>query len=232
MVVQSSSAEMASADIIGRLQVDAVGVVAVADWDQTPLGASARRILPGAQSILVVGMEIYPEILAHSSPEKTMGEASLRDILVPHLAYLDGRLTKAVYDFSMESRRQGFRAVPMPAAGCPVDPRYQQAVLSFKHAAQAAGLGVLGKSSLIVHPQFGPRMRLACALTEARIAPTAANRESPCSDCGLCLGACPAGALAEPAAGEPYQINKFACGSFRGGSGACSECMRVCPIGA
>jgi epoxyqueuosine reductase QueG len=231
MLVRQASAEKAIEDVVDKLQVDAVGIAAVDDWEQTPLGEAARRILPGAQSILVVAMEIFPEVLTHSTPQKLVGEASLRDILAPHLTYLDGRLTKGVYDFCQESRRQGLRAVPLPGGGCPVDPKYLSAVFSFKHAAQAAGLGVIGKSSLLIHPQYGPRVRLACALSEARLAPTKSQPNTVCVDCGLCLEVCPASALDEPSAGAPYSINKFACSAYRGGAGACSECMRVCPLG-
>ncbi len=230
MVAEATSENQALQKLLGQLQVDAVGVASLADWQDTRLGEAAKRLLPTAQSVVVVAMEIFPEILAHSSPEKMVGEAALRDILAPHLQYIDGRLARAVYDAAQASRRQGLKALPLPGAGCPVDPRFLAAVFSFKHAAQAAGLGVLGKSSLLITPQFGPRVRLACALTEAKLDPTPVKAESPCVECGKCLEACPAGALTEPASGEAYAINKFACSSFRVASGACSECMKICPL--
>ncbi len=231
MIVESSSGEQAVVDLLGRLEADALGVVGLGERTDARLAGAARRLLPEAQSVVVVAMEMYPEVLAHSTPTKMVGEAALRDILAPHFQYLDGRLTKAVYDVAKASRHGGLRALPLPGGGCPVDPRHQAAVLSFKHAAAAAGMGTIGKSSLLLTPQFGPRVRLACVLTEARLAPTAGHSDAPCADCGICLAACPASALSEPAPGQPYSINKFACNAFRTGSGACSECLRVCPAG-
>ncbi|MBI3978786.1 MAG: epoxyqueuosine reductase [Chloroflexi bacterium] len=217
---------------VAGLDADLVGVASLADWAGTRLEESAKRLLPAAQSVVVVGMAIYPEILAHLTPEKMVGEGALRDMYAPHLEYLDGRLTRAVYDVAKASHRQGLRALPLPSNGCPLDQRHLEAVFSFKHAAQAAGLGRIGKSSLLITPQFGPRVRLACALTESRLAPTGVQSDDLCADCTDCLALCPSRALDEPGAGDAYSINKFACSAFRGASGACSECMKVCPVGA
>ncbi len=180
----------------------------------------------------VLAREVYAEVLAHTTPTKVVGEAALRDILAPHMAHLDGRLTSAIYKLCDALHAQHYRALPLPSDGCPVDPRYQSAVFSFKQAAQAAGLGVMGKSSLLITPEFGPRARLACVLTEAKLSPTAGSRENPCLHCDACLEACPVGAIAQPSEGEAYNVNRFACCAFRAGSGACSECMKVCPVGA
>ncbi len=231
MDVHGSPAVKIMEDLVAGLEVDVVGVASLADWEGTPLAESARRLLPGAQSVVMVGMEIYPEVLDLATPAKMMGEGAPRDLLAAHADYLDGRLTKAIYDVAKACRRQGLRALPVPSKGCPVDGRYLEAIFSFKHAAQAAGLGTIGKSSLLITPRFGPRVRLAGVLTEARLAPSGAPEESLCVDCDDCLRACPSRALAEPAAGQTYSINKFACSAFRGAAGACSECVKVCPAG-
>jgi len=77
--------------------------------------------------------------------------------------FINGRLTKAAYDVAKVSRRNGLKSLPLSAAGCPTDAIFLQAVFSYKHAAQAAGLGYVGRSSLLVTPDFGPRVRLAVA---------------------------------------------------------------------
>lgn len=218
-------------EALARIDVDMVGVASLTEKDDQRLVGAAKRLLPSARSVVVVANEVYSEVLAHSTPVKTMGEGALRDILAPHFDFLDGRLCAAVYAVARAARLGGFQALPLPAGGCPIDARYLHSAFSFKHAAQAAGLGIIGKSGLLITPRFGPRVRLAGLLTSAELKGGSVRRDDPCSGCQVCLASCPSRALAEPTDGEAYSMNKFACGAFRNASGACSECMRVCPAG-
>ena len=218
-------------DLISKLDVSTVGIARLAEWKRTKLEETALSLLPQARSVVVFALEIYPEILELTSPGKTMGAASLNDLLVSDAGYLSSRLTKAAYDVAKASRGVGLKALPLPAAGCPLDTRFLEAVFSYKHAGQAAGLGKIGWHSLLITPSFGPRVRLSACLTEAELEPTTIDMTLECDSCSICLDNCPAGALAKPQADEQYVISKFACSSFRTASGACSECMRVCPAG-
>jgi len=213
------------------LDADMIGAVVLDDWKGTRLEETALRLLPQAKSVLVLAMEIYPEVLDLSSPERITGAASLNDLLDRHAEYISGRLTKAAYDIAKAFHQSGRKALPLPAAGCPTDGRFQEAVFSYKHAGEAAGLGKMGWHSLLITPAFGPRARLACCLTEAELEPTDTDFTVECASCGICLEICPAKALSEPKAGEQYAINKYACCAFRGAAGGCSECMRLCPRG-
>lgn len=69
--------------------------------------------------------------------------------------------------------------------------------VAFQHktAATRAGLGWIGKSAVLVTPQYGPRVRLATVFTDMPLdvgIPVTAGR---CGDCRACLAACPAGAI-------------------------------------
>jgi len=219
-------------DLITKLDVDMVGVASLAEWKDTKLEETALRLLPQARSVVILAMEVYPEILDLTSPGRVTGEASLNDLLDRNSDFLSSRLTKAAYDMARASHNLGLKALPLPARGCPMDARFLEAAFSYKHAGQAAGMGKIGWHSLLITPDFGPRVRLSCCLTEeATFEPANANMIVECKDCGICIKCCPAGALAEPQAGESYVINKFACSSFRSASGGCVECMRVCPLG-
>ena len=161
-----------------------------------------------------------------------MGAASASDLYTPHMDFLHGRLNRAIYDVAKIYRGAGFRALPLPAAGTPFDARFFRGILSFKHAGEYAGLGRIGRSSLLVTPQFGPRVRLACLLTDADIPSTRRALEDLCASCpDLCVAHCPAGALANPGGGQRYAINKFACSSFRQASGLCATCVSSCLMG-
>ena len=218
-------------DLIPRLDADTVGIASLAEWKGTKLEETALRLLPQARSVVVFATEIYPEILDLVSPGRMMGAASTNDLLDRNADFLSGRLTKVAYDVAKAFRNIGLKALPLPAAGCPMDTRFLEAVFSYKHAGQTAGLGKIGWHSLLITPGFGPRVRLSCCLAETVLEPTNTNMTVDCDSCGICLDKCPAGALTKPQAGELYAINKFACCSFRNASGGCAECMRLCPAG-
>lgn len=59
-----------------------------------------------------------------------------------------------------------------------------------------AGLGVIGKNGLLIHPQYGSFFVLGEIVTDLPLPP---NRPLPggCQNCGRCLRACPGGALSE-----------------------------------
>ncbi len=214
------------------LEVDLVGVASLTDWKGTKLEETARALLPAAKSVVVFSMELMREVLDLSSPTRIQGAASTTDLLNTDGQYLYGRLTRASYDFARVMRDAGYSTLPLPATDCPTDDRFMMAIFSYKHAAQSAGLGRLGWHSLLITPEYGPRVRLGVCLTEAELEPTGESRVTfNCEPCRKCIDICPAGAIKEPSPGEPYRIDKFACNGYRTAAGGCSECMRVCPPG-
>jgi epoxyqueuosine reductase len=215
---------------LAKLEVDLVGVASIAKMKDKKLKAAALALLPSANSIVVAAMEVWPEFLDLTSPEMKAGEPNLNDVYQQHQDYIRGKLAKAVYDVARASRQTGLKALPLTANGPAVDRRTLQAVISYKHAAEAAGLGRIGMSSVLITEKYGPRVRLALCLTEAVLEPNEIIKEQICRYCNICIGKCPAHALERPEKGAVYAINKFACRSYADASGGCSECIRVCPV--
>jgi epoxyqueuosine reductase len=68
----------------------------------------------------------------------------------------------------------------------------EQGGIFLKDAAVMAGLGCIGKSNILVTPEFGPRIRLRAMLLETEIASTGPIDFDPCEDCDeFCRQACP-----------------------------------------
>jgi epoxyqueuosine reductase QueG len=67
--------------------------------------------------------------------------------------------------------------------------------VSHKMAATRAGLGWIGKTDLLITPEYGPRVRLGTVLFgyDGEIAAHTID-ESRCGDCNICVEKCPAGA--------------------------------------
>ncbi len=229
---QNIAAAPALTDTIAGLDVDSVGIIRLADLKEARLGRMAAELLPCLKSVVVMAMELFPEILDLTSPSRTTGATSLNDLYNSNSEFVSSRLTKSAYDLARASRNLGLRALPLPAAGCPMDNRFLEAVFSYKHAGEAAGMGEIGWHSLLITPDFGPRVRLACCLIEAELEPIVrGDGFIDCQSCGLCVENCPSGAIKEPVDGETYAINKYACSSYRASAGGCAECMKVCPQG-
>ncbi|MBW1695491.1 MAG: epoxyqueuosine reductase [Deltaproteobacteria bacterium] len=218
-------------DMKQRLELELLGVAQLGESTAVKVKQDAETLLPGATAVIVLGKEIYQEVVSLLKPSKEAGEAEAGALLNPHYTYLNGRLTKAIYDMAKLFRNQGFRALPLPPSGIPTDQRTLVSIFSYKHAAVSAGLGTIGRSGLLITRKFGPRVRLCALLTDAPLEQSPVPQESYCKDCHACIRVCPAHALETPNDGEFYSINKFACRSYRGVGFTCSMCMKVCQSG-
>lgn len=89
----------------------------------------------------------------------------------------------------------GAAAVAVPASQI-IRSKPMRGHVSHKLLAWAAGLGFYGRSTLLVHPVYGARMRYVSVLTNA---PFEAGRpiEAGCGNCRACIAVCPAQAIRE-----------------------------------
>jgi epoxyqueuosine reductase len=147
-----------------KLDVELAGVASIGASKE--LRDRATALLLEAKSAVVFGKEIYREIVRFFKSSKEAGEIESGELIGGHSDYLNGRLNTAVHKMSEILRKEGFRSLPLSAIG-PVDQRFMTSLLSYKHTAELAGLGRIGRHSLLITPEFGPRVRLACLLTEA-----------------------------------------------------------------
>jgi epoxyqueuosine reductase QueG len=209
------------------LNVELIGVASVTKSGSKDLKKYAHALLPGAKSVVVLGKEIFQEMVALLGTSKEVGEAFAGDYFTTHTEYINGRLTNAVHGMAGLLRDKGYRSLPMPTVA-PTDQRFLRAVFSYKDAAELAGLGTVGRHTMLITPEFGPRIKMTCLLTEAAIEPTPKPRKNYCTKCNACIKACPSKALQIPKKGQAYVMNPYACRTYRVDGLNCSVCMKAC----
>ena len=134
----------------------------------------------------------------------------------------------------------GLSALPMPY-------HVESGGLFLKDAAVLSGMGIVGRSNLLLNPEWGPRIRFRSILIEGKFKPTGPLEGfSPCESCGeLCHSACPqnvfsAGDYHRPSCIEQLNAdiaNKMPDGEI-GEDGIprlvikfCRACELACPVG-
>lgn len=136
-------------------------------------------------------------------------------------------------------QNSGFDATPIPAAQ---SSRKSKILFQHKTAATCAGLGWIGKSSLLVNPKYGPRLRLVTVLTNAPITHFGEPvRESNCGSCTSCLGVCPVDAIKDINWKRGMDVHEYfdleKCQEYIDKEGllldkpVCGICISACPVG-
>ncbi len=139
-------------------------------------------------------------------------------------------LDRAAFHLALRLQKAGYRALPVPASQL-LDPAGRRGLASHRLIGHAAGLGRIGRPTLLVHPEFGARMRYASVLTDAPYAP-GRPLEGDCGGCRACIDACPAAAVKE----SSREFDVDACYAklceFRRlpaiGQHICGICIKVC----
>ncbi len=185
--------------------------------------AGAVKLADGRQ-LLVLGLE--------STPERDLDEFRYVDgkVYITGFEKNAGPVLGALLNFLHE---KGFHAELSGRCGYPL-----KGQIKLKEAAVRAGLGKWGKSTLVLNPEHGNRLRFMAVVTDASLPAgvdeLAVKEENPaCADCTICLDACPEGIL------ECYRMSEtgrclanWARITPEGDKLVlCEICLRVCPAG-
>jgi epoxyqueuosine reductase QueG len=123
---------------------------------------------------------------------------------------------------------KGYRSLAIPASQI-TDWDRQLGQFDHRTAAQACGLGWIGRSGLLVNPKFGARVRLTTVLTDMPLV-TDEPVEGDCGECEKCISACPAGAITREGFDRGKCIEQLKGFAAIQGIGVliCGICVRAC----
>jgi len=209
----------------GRKGAALCGVAPLERFEGAPGGFHPLDILPGCRSVVVLAIPFPASTLqARTNAPYTL----VRNLMVDRL----DRLTTGLASW-LEAR--GAVAVPIPSADpydhWDEDKTEGRGILSLKHAAVRAGLGIMGRNTLLINDRYGNMIWLGAVLTRAELEPDPLAGYQGCLEgCSLCLEACPQRAL------DGVTINQKLCRerstSTTPGGGwvlSCNICRKVCP---
>jgi epoxyqueuosine reductase len=211
--------------ITKRLGARACGIASVDRFAGAPEGFRPGDIYPACQSVVVFLKEMPAEIILQEHP-----------IPYTHAAYqIYAELDRLGMDLCRILEAEGMHAVPVPTdtpyLHWEAERSHGMGILSLRHAAVRAGLGVLGRNTLLINARFGNMVYIGALLTDASLQADPVIEKEVCpSGCRVCQDACPVSAL------DGITVNQALCRQqsfFKNERGfdiyACNACRRLCP---
>ena len=176
-----------------------------------------------------VGIRLSDTIVDTHSPDEKHGLSlywwHVYSVVTPMLDVLAQRLQQ-------ELQAEGFKTLHVPGS-MPYNRKTLKSLFPHKLAAHFSGLGWIGKSCLLITPEFGPRVRFVTVLTDAPLL-TGKSLEKKCGKCKRCIEACPVQALKgiefRHEESVETRFDTWKCEQYRR-TNPCGICVAACPFG-
>lgn len=212
--------------IFMKLGADICGIANIDRFTNAPEGFGPTDIFPDCRSVIVYGLAV-PKGTTKVSPRIIYKQFSnIAKVELDRIAYYSSR--------EIERNFNGC-AVPLPSDGpyeyWDAEKMEGRGQISMRHAACLAGLGTLGKNTLLLNGRYGNTLNIGAVLTDLDL-PSDDLAESICrASCRLCLDSCPVGALDGTSANQKRcRMNTY----FNNARGFeitnCNTCRVVCPM--
>ena len=214
-------------DTARQLGADLCGIAPVSRFDQAPRGFHPVDLFPQAKSVLVIAKRIPEGPFQARSP---IPYSVAHDLVLAEVTRLACELCDRL------ERLSRLCAVPVPSEPYEywdAPQREGRGLLSLKHAGRLAGLGVMGKNTLLTNRELGNRICLGAVLLDVELPGDALVDHQLCAEsCRLCIDACPVHAIGAA------RVNQKLCrGNSQGRTVkdepiyTCNQCRAVCPNG-
>jgi epoxyqueuosine reductase QueG len=176
--------------IIINRGADLCGIAPVERFGKAPKGFHPKDIYEKCKSVIV---------FANSLPIESVNSQSC----IPYTfvnKMITEKVDKLTFDLCAYLEKSGINVVPIPSD----DPyeywieedTYGRAILSLRHAGYLAGLGVLGRNTLLINEKFGNMIQLGALLTDLKLTGDPMATYQICGEtCSICLESCSVEAL-------------------------------------
>jgi epoxyqueuosine reductase QueG len=203
---------------------DLCGIANMERFDGAPDGFHPLDIFKDCKSVVVFAKRL-PKGIARVSPR----------IIYNHMTEINvSELDRIALLTAVEIENLGGIAVPLPS-DTPYDYWERETLtgkglISMRHAAVRAGLGSIGKNTLVINETYGNMLNFGAVLTDLELRPDELSRELCTQNCRRCIDACPQHALDGTTANQSL-CRPYAYGSNDRGFGIvnCNRCRLACP---
>ena len=169
---------------------DKCGIATIDRFADAPEGFHPTDVYKDCQSVIVFLKQMPTDIILASNP-----------VPYTHAAYLlYSQLDNIGLAVCGYLQKNGMHGIPVPS-DIPYlywDDKNKrgQGIISMRHSAYNAGLGILGKNTLLINEDLGNMVYIGAVLTNAKLNPDSLVEDFNCPPkCRICLDACPQNAL-------------------------------------
>jgi epoxyqueuosine reductase QueG len=212
-------------DIAKNLGADLFGITSPERFKDAPKCYHPLDIYSKCKSVIVFAKKVPAGSI---SADNCIPYTHMNEVITEEVDKLGIDLCRALEDLGIE-------CVPIPSD----DPseywephnQYARGILSLRHAGYFAGLGVLGKNTLLINEKYGNMIQIGAILIDISLEnDPIATYEGCLENCNLCIDSCPQNAL------DTITVNQKLCrtlSNFETERGfilkKCYECRKVCP---
>ena len=200
---------------------DVVGIAASKDFHLAPEGFKPGDVLDGCLSVVVLGATFPREVL-----NNTVEYTASRNAMLTQMTDMAKTVVKQI-------KRDGYKAKEISGSGgkwVEGNGRKEQfGHISLKHAAELAGLGVIGRNYLLTNSEYGNLLWFSSVLTDADLIPDKKAQYTVCDNCNKCVERCPSGALDNPSAFGRKKCDQFFTFVNKKFEIKCFSCRTACP---
>jgi epoxyqueuosine reductase QueG len=205
---------------------DLCGFANIDRFDKAPSGFHPRDLFHDCSSVISFAVGL-PKGLGRVAPRLVYGYYnSMSCPETDHIAFLSAK--KIEKEFSCI-------AVPIPCDGpyeyWDNEKMEGRGLLSMKHIALKAGLGSLGKNTLLMNEKLGNLLTLGAILTDLELESDPIPKSCCAPECRLCIEACPVDAIKSGSIDQKLcRVNTYGKTERGFDTVDCNRCRTVCPI--
>lgn len=194
---------------------------------------SPSALFPDAKAVIVVAKRfLRSTTLIQDSVPYTV----IRNWISSQMDDITSRLSGFIEDTAETNEIMAFPTGAVGPDSWNAELQKNTGFISLKNAARLAGLGVIGKNTLLLTPQYGNMVWLGAVITNLPLEGDALipAEKNPCSShCSKCIDNCPSHALDGSAFIDQNKCFSYAFGEPASGGEwrlKCHKCRSICPF--
>ena len=197
-----------------------VGIANSKDFELAPKGFKPTDRMKECLSVIVFGAPFPQESIDKNSAEYT----NIRNRMLE-------KMDEVAENVAERIKNKGYKAQVIGGeSGRYVKGKSFHGLISLKHAAEFAGLGIINRNDLLTNSQYGNLLWFSGVLTDANLLPDKKAQYTLCNNCNKCVEICPSRALDNPSLFGHKECRKTAYKQVKGKLQIeCFLCRKVCP---